>query len=125
MSGFVALLRIDGEEATAEFVSRLAEDMAYRGASRREYLAQGAFAAGISIAAPASAVLDQYDGCTIAGTIRLHARTDLVGSLAGAGMRAEAGMTDGALVLRAYAAWGTACVERLLGDFAFALWDAK
>ena len=125
MSGFVALLRTDGQEASSEFISRLAEDMAYRGASQRAYLAQGAFAAGISIAAPGSAVLDQYESCTIAGTIRLHARTDLVRRLAAAGMRVEADLTDGALVLRAYAAWGTVFVERLLGDFAFALWDAK
>ena len=125
MSGFVALLWTDGQEASAELINRLAEDMAYRGASRRAYLAQGAFAAGISIAAPASAVLDQFEGCTIAGTIKLHDRTDLVRRLAAAGMGVEADMTDGALVLRAHAAWGTACLERLLGDFAFALWDAK
>ncbi len=125
MSGFVALLRTDGQDAAGALISRLAEDMAYRGPSRRAVLAQGAFAAGISIAAPASAVLDQHEGTTIAGTIRLHARTDLVRRLAAAGIRTQAGMPDGALVLRAYAAWGTACVERLLGDFAFALWDAK
>jgi asparagine synthase (glutamine-hydrolysing) len=125
MSGFVALLRTDGQEASAELISRLAEDMAYRGASHRAYLAQDAFAAGISIAGPASAVLDQFGGCTLAGTIRLHARTDLIRRLAAAGTHVEADMTDGALVLRAYAVWGTACVERLLGDFAFALWDTK
>ena len=125
MSGFVALLRTDGQEAPAALANRLAEDMAYRGASCRAVLVQGAFAAGISVAAPASAILDQHDGCTIAGTIRLHARTDLVRHLADAGIRIQADMPDGALVLRAYAAWGTACVERLLGDFAFALWDAK
>ena len=34
-------------------------------------------------------------------------------------------MVDGALMLRAYAAWGMACVERVLGDFAFAVWDTK
>jgi len=33
-------------------------------------------------------------------------------------------VTDGELILGAYARWGEACVERLLGDFAFAVWDA-
>jgi asparagine synthase (glutamine-hydrolysing) len=125
MSGFLTLLWTDGQEASAELMSRLAEDMTYRGLSRRAFLAQGEFAAGISVAAPDSAVLDQHDGCIIAGTIRLHARADLIRSLAATGLRCHSEMLDGALVLRAYAAWGTACVVRVLGDFAFALWDTK
>ncbi|MGB1253181.1 MAG: asparagine synthase-related protein, partial [Candidatus Promineifilaceae bacterium] len=32
---------------------------------------------------------------------------------------------DSDLLLHAYAKWGTAMVERLLGDFAFALWDGE
>ncbi len=31
--------------------------------------------------------------------------------------------TDAELILRAYRCWGTACVEHLLGDFAFGIWD--
>jgi asparagine synthase (glutamine-hydrolysing) len=125
MSGFLALLWTDGQEASAELISRLAEDMTYRGPSRSAFLAHGEFAAGISVVAPDSAALDQHDGCIIAGTIRLHARADLIGSLAAAGLRCHGEMVDGALMLRAYAAWGMACVERVLGDFAFAVWDTK
>ena len=33
--------------------------------------------------------------------------------------------TDAELVLHAYAAWGEACPEHLLGDFAFAVWDSR
>jgi asparagine synthase (glutamine-hydrolysing) len=32
--------------------------------------------------------------------------------------------TDAALILAAYQKWGPECVEKLLGDFSFALWDA-
>ena len=32
--------------------------------------------------------------------------------------------TDVELILRAYPTWGENCVEHLLGDFAFAIWDA-
>jgi asparagine synthase (glutamine-hydrolysing) len=31
---------------------------------------------------------------------------------------------DSALILAAYERWGTACLPRLVGDFAFALWDS-
>jgi len=33
------------------------------------------------------------------------------------------GGTDTALILAAYQAWGEACVDRLVGDFAFTIWD--
>ena len=34
-------------------------------------------------------------------------------------------MSDAALVLRAYQKWATDCVEHLLGDFAFIIWDER
>ena len=34
-------------------------------------------------------------------------------------------MGDAEIVLTAYLEWGEACVERLLGDFAFAIWDPR
>src|SRR5208283_2106921 len=33
--------------------------------------------------------------------------------------------TDPGLVLSAYLVWGEACAERLVGDFAFAIWDGR
>ena len=33
--------------------------------------------------------------------------------------------TDGALILAAYRKWGEACPDRLLGEFAFAIWDPE
>jgi asparagine synthase (glutamine-hydrolysing) len=33
--------------------------------------------------------------------------------------------TDAELVLRAYECWGEDCPNRFLGDFAFAVWDAR
>ncbi len=37
---------------------------------------------------------------------------------------ARATTCDSELILRAYAKWGQGCAAKLLGDFAFALWDA-
>ena len=34
-------------------------------------------------------------------------------------------LADGPLILRAYQTWGTDCVDHLIGDFAFALWDSR
>lgn len=54
----------------------------------------------------------------LAGDIRLDNRAELAREL---GSSANAPDVD--LVLNAYRKWGAACVEHLLGDFAFALWN--
>jgi len=60
----------------------------------------------------------------ITADARIDARGDLARDLASAGEAAPAGASAAELVLLAYRAWGDACVDHLLGDFAFALWDA-
>ena len=55
--------------------------------------------------------------------LRLDNRAELIESLGGLLEGRQPG--DGELVLAAYLRWGEACPERLLGDFAFAIWDAR
>ena len=62
-------------------------------------------------------------GCVITGDIRLDNRGELLAEL-GLGQRAAV-TGDAAIVLHAYLAWGEACVEHFLGDFAFAVWDPR
>jgi asparagine synthase (glutamine-hydrolysing) len=46
--------------------------------------------------------------------------------LRGAASLKRAGLvTDVEFILQAYLKWGSACVEHLLGDFAFAIWDGR
>jgi asparagine synthase (glutamine-hydrolysing) len=54
---------------------------------------------------------------------RIDNREQLRNELETAGQRIRE-FSDAELVLRAYSLWGEGCAERLLGDFAFALWDA-
>ena len=60
---------------------------------------------------------------TITADARIDDRVRLCGELRGAGQPASADDTDPRLILLAYRAWGSRCVEHLLGDFAFAIWD--
>ena len=53
---------------------------------------------------------------------RLDNRSDLTGEL---DLRDDDSVSDAAMVLAAYGRWGRDLVPRLLGDFAFALWDAR
>lgn len=56
----------------------------------------------------------------VLGDIRLDNRGELASELGIADLRSA---SDTALVLQAYARWAESCCERLLGDFAFAIWD--
>jgi asparagine synthase (glutamine-hydrolysing) len=66
--------------------------------------------------------LDQHTW--LAADARIDAREQLRAELSAAGLPCPVGATDPELILRAYRAWGEDCVHHLLGDFAFAIWDA-
>ena len=55
---------------------------------------------------------------------RLDAREELIDELKRASQDLRSNAPDCELILHAYAAWGTACIDRLRGDYSFALWDA-
>ena len=54
---------------------------------------------------------------------RIDNRRELVDQLSGCGVDATA--DDASLILAAYEIWGDACPSRLIGDFAFGLWDGE
>jgi asparagine synthase (glutamine-hydrolysing) len=60
----------------------------------------------------------------ITADVRLDQRRDLIAALEQAGIDVPRGACDPDLILRSYAAWGEDCVDRLRGDFSFAIWDA-
>jgi len=60
--------------------------------------------------------------CIVADA-RLDAREELITGLQNKTQTAQSDSPDCELILRAYAVWGDACVERLRGDFSFAIWD--
>ncbi len=63
-------------------------------------------------------------GLTITGEVRLDNRDELRRAL-DLEPEERKGLGDLALILRAYERWGDACAGRLLGDFAFAIHDAR
>ncbi len=85
--------------------------------------------------------LHRMGGCVIAGVARLDNRDELLAAPRLLEELAEAPARDGGarnargsgdslefddtrVILAAYRSWGPACCEHLLGDFAFAIWDA-
>lgn len=63
-------------------------------------------------------------GLTITADARVDNRDEMIAAL---GLRSQAreGIADSQIILAAYERWGEACSERLIGDFAFAIWDQR
>ena len=74
--------------------------------------------------AEAALRFDRDAGLVLAADARLDDREALCAALGVPGAE-RAGLTDGDLILRAWTRWGRDCPDRLLGDFAFAVWDAR
>ncbi len=77
-----------------------------------------AVAACLTIARSSSNGLAQ---CGLVFDGRIDNRQELIAALSDHGV--DASTDDAGLALAAYEAWGDACVSRLIGDFAFGLWD--
>lgn len=61
-------------------------------------------------------------GVTLVADARIDNREELIGAL---GVSRASAPTDAELIAAAYDRWGEGCAERLIGDFAFALWDVR
>ncbi len=66
--------------------------------------------------------ISRRTGCVIVADVRLDNRDELLTLLDGT---IVPDVSDAELVLRGYEKWGARIAERLLGDFAFVIWDPK
>ena len=134
MSGFVAILNCDGSPCDVAVLRRLTDFLAFRGPDRREVWTDGPAGFGHALLRTAREAeherqpfsLDQK--VWIAADARVDGRKELVSGLAhesGNGTPVPLNASDAELVLRAYLAWGEGCLDHLLGDFAFVIWDSS
>ncbi|HEV7589103.1 MAG TPA: asparagine synthase-related protein [Longimicrobium sp.] len=129
MSGFAGIVAHGGAPVEAALLGRMARLLRRRGPDGHGVLALDGcgFAHALLLTgdrpAPAAA-FSLHPSLSIVCDARLDARADLVRALAAAGEDAAPDASAAELILRAYRAWGTACLERLPGDLAFAVWDA-
>ena len=71
-----------------------------------------------------SPCLDRDAGAAVAADARLDDRDTLCSAL-GVPHAERSALTEGSLILRAWSRWGRECPNHLLGDYAFAVWDAR
>ncbi len=134
MSGICALLRLDGSTVPGRKLEPVLDALAEWGASPHIWPPEGGPAL-VALGCRLHAVTpeDSFERqplhsaagtCTLVADARIDNRAELADTL---GITPADGrrMPDSAFILAAYEAWGDDCVGRLLGDFAFILWDAN
>ncbi len=129
MCGIAGELRLDGQRPAGAIVQKMTAALARRGPDAEGTWFDGPLGLGhrrlaIIDLSPRSAqpMVDAARGLVLVfnGTIYNYPRlrTELIGK--GHRFKSDG---DTEVILRAWAEWGEACVERLDGAFAFAIWD--
>ncbi len=131
MSGISGFYNLDGRPAERVRLHQMATALAHRGPDGTRLWTQGAVAlAHLMLGTTPESQrefqpLTSEDGAlclTLDG--RIDNRKELIAALEQRGFHVRDN-TDAEVVLRAYECWGDDCPPRLLGDFAFALWDSR
>ncbi len=129
MSGFFGILRSDGAAIDQRWLSHLAAKLRFRGPDATNIWTQDG--CGCSFAFMQTGPRRQagrqpvtLDGrFFLLGHVRLDARDDLHRNLSEKLGALDHDATDEELLLLTWQQWGEGCLQHLLGDFSFALWD--
>ena len=131
MSAIFGMLRFDGGEVTRGELTRLQNALKHRALDGATHEALGAIGLGTCLARvnredvfEVQPLHDSAAQVTLVADARLDNRDALAGAL-GIAAADLATTPDSALILAAYAKWGDACADRLLGDFTAAIWDGR
>jgi len=131
MSGIAGIFNTDGRPVNGEALDRMVEALAHRGPDGRGAWLEGPAGLGHRMFHETPESLHERQPCVdqaaqlvLTADARIDNREDLIRQL---DLAAEDPLLlpDSRLILLAYARWGEDCAERLIGDFAFALWDGR
>jgi asparagine synthase (glutamine-hydrolysing) len=131
MTALAGLWRFDGRPDTASDCSRMLASQALYGPDTSAQWSDRDVALGRSLMRLLPE--DAFDRQPLIGgggryilvaDLRLDNRDELVGQLQISSEKASR-LSDAAILLESVERWGVGCVEKLVGDYAFALWDGE
>ena len=155
MSAIAGILNFGGAPQDRGLIERLTTAMHSRGPDAAGHWVFGPLALGHCMLRTTPESLDEQlpwkdpeSGLVITADARIDNREELVGKLKGSTSRTRDGIPrallrpsrnrtrsiacansllrgDSQVILEAFKRWGEACVDHLLGDFAFAIWDSN
>lgn len=130
MSGICGKVNFDGAPVDIQDIKCMAQAAMYRGPDGINHWVKdnAGFAHLKLIVTPESLAEHQpviRTSLTLVADARIDNRQDLKKVLTTAGRLVQDQPSDPDILLAAYELWGTDCANHLIGDFAFAIWDAR
>lgn len=131
MSGFVGIVNVTGKLFDRLLLQRMTRFLTYRGPDAQDVWVHGHVGFGTTKLATMFEARSERQPCTLDGQVwiaadaRIDDRAGLIAELDAKDRRGLESAPDASLILAAYLTWGEECVEHLLGDFAFAIWNEE
>ena len=129
MSGIFAIVHRDGKRVDSKILRQMAEPLQYLGPDCQDIWFSNNLGLVHTLFRTTNESVNEHQPCTLDGNVyisadvRIDGRAELVKQLQDLGCPATEDVPDVNLILYAYQVWDTACLQYLLGDFAFILWD--
>ena len=131
MSGIAGIYNLDGRPVDRVLLERMTDVITHRGPDGCGHWLDGPVGLGHRMLYSTPESLHEKQPAAlgtrelvITADARIDNRDELITSLLCNG-KAREQVTDVELILRAYEKWGEQCPQRLIGDFAFAIWDGS
>lgn len=131
MSCFAGLFHLGGASADRREIEAMLQPMKARAPDGEHVHCDGPLALAQAFLRTGSSGAEAFNSLTLDGKVfiaadaRIDGRAELLRRLRGAGRQVVADAPHAELILHAYAAFGDAFLDHLVGDFAFALWDSQ
>src|SRR3990172_1885650 len=129
MSGICGIVNLDGAPVERQLLRHMTAFMAFRGPDAQDVWVDGRVGLGHTMLRTTFESEREQQPFSLDGKVRITAdaridgRDQLKRKLEAEDCTGLAAATDPELILHAYRAWGEDCVQHLIGDFAFAIWD--
>jgi asparagine synthase (glutamine-hydrolysing) len=131
MSGIFAVWNRDESPADPALLDRMLSLIAYRGPDRQQVWIDGHVGLGHVLLRTTPESMREAQPCSFEGEVwivadaRIDNRDELIRALGPQQRRELRTAADVELILNAYLLWGEAAFQRLVGDFAFLIWDRR
>lgn len=131
MSGFITIYNTDSKPVQPRLLSSLVESLKFRGPDKQKIWVDDNIGMGHALFKTTYEAEYENQPTTldrqvwITCSARIDDRKNLINKL---NIKNKINLNktpDSNLILHAYKKWGEACLEHLLGDFAFVIWDTK